>query len=233
MPSSSTQQSPAIRSTVDDGVARVVAEAVEFRYRRSPRSQLVDVWIEARAGRSVAITGPSGSGKSTLLALLGGLLRPTSGCLSAFWRCGGVAAPTALTSWILQATNALPRRSAIDNVAIAGLASGVTGAEAESRAGGYLRSVGLAGVGRHEARTLSGGELQRLALARALASERPFILADEPTGQLDSTTSGMIAEVMFEQATSRRLGLVIVTHDLGLAERCDDVFRLENGGLWR
>lgn len=122
-------------------------------------------------------------------------------------------------------------RRVMDNVAIGALADGKTRAEAEEVAAQALRSVGLENRLADPVRRLSGGEMQRVVIARALASARPFVLADEPTGQLDTHTTQHVLEVLLD--TTRSRGLLTVTHDAAVAERCDRTFALSDGKPWR
>jgi putative ABC transport system ATP-binding protein/lipoprotein-releasing system ATP-binding protein len=182
-------------------------------------------------GRSAAILGPSGSGKSTLLSVLGGLVRPDDGTvrvdLGPQATDGASVALRDVTAWVLQTTNVLPERSALENVVVAALTQHGDRRRARAEAERRLESVGLADRAHDSARVLSGGELQRVVIARALASGRPFLLADEPTGQLDRATSMMVLDALLR--SSGDAGVVIVTHDPAVAARCDVTARLEDG----
>jgi putative ABC transport system ATP-binding protein/lipoprotein-releasing system ATP-binding protein len=209
----------------------LVATQVRHRHRRSSPEVLRGVDLVVRTGESVAITGPSGSGKTTLLAVLGGLLDPTSGSVTVVQPDGvpGDLTPSDVVSWVLQTTNVLTDRSVLDNVVVGALGDGVDRATATSRAGEALIAVGLAALADRPVRTLSGGETQRVAIARALASRRGFVLADEPTGQLDQTTTSSVLDVLlgggYDQA------IVVVTHDPAVAARCDRTLGLRDGEL--
>ena len=182
-------------------------------------------------GRSAAILGPSGSGKSTLLSVLGGLVRPDAGTVRvdlASSDLHGAAVPLRdVTAWVLQTTNVLPERSALENVVVAALTRYGGRRRARGEADRRLDSVGLGDRVHDPARVLSGGELQRVVIARALASGRPFVLADEPTGQLDRSTSAMVLDALL--GSSGDAGVVIVTHDPEVAARCDVMVRIEDG----
>jgi putative ABC transport system ATP-binding protein/lipoprotein-releasing system ATP-binding protein len=135
--------------------------------------------------------------------------------------------PADVSAWVLQTTNVLPERSALDNVAVAARTRGLGGAEARRHAAERLAAVGLADRVHACARVLSGGEVQRVVIARALASGRPFVLADEPTGQLDGATSGAVLSALL--TTSGEAGIVVVTHDPEVAVRCDRTVRIRDG----
>lgn len=197
---------------------------------------LSDITLSIVEGEAVALTGPSGSGKTTLLSILGLLLRPTHGTLVV----DGVIPPrrehdrsqlrARSYAWVFQSSNALGHRSAIDNAALGLLAKGATREQAQAKANDALLSVGLGALTNQPAFSLSGGELQRMCIARAIASEPKFVLADEPTGQLDQQTSQQVLDALWA-ARQPTTALVMATHDLEAARRCDRIVRLENGRL--
>ncbi len=206
---------------------QLVADDIDVRYRGLPSPVLRGANFVVSTGESVAILGPSGSGKSTLLSVLGGLVRPSRG--TAQVRANSTPPPRLadVTTWILQTTNVFPERSALDNVAVAALTRGISRAEARADATEHLALVGLS-TRRHDAvRNLSGGEVQRVVIARAMVSRRPFILADEPTGQLDQSTSQVVLDALF--ASVHEPGLVVVTHDPAVASRCARITRIVDG----
>ena len=207
----------------------LTAEGIFHQF--GPDTVLADAEITCSAGEAVAVVAPSGSGKTTLIAILGGLLLPTRGSVAAVDEQGSRRPPLRHCAWILQTTTALPRRSVEDNVTIAAQAIGARRRDAYARAKQTLEELGLGHRLKHDARLLSGGELQRLNVARALASGQRFILADEPTGQLDHSTSLDVVGSMLASAADRNVGLVIVTHDAEIAARCDRVLTIIDGAV--
>jgi ABC-type lipoprotein export system ATPase subunit len=189
------------------------------------------VSFRVEPGDTVALVGASGSGKTSLLAIIGGLLPARSGSVSLLPTELGLV-PSAVAAWITQTTNALMRRSARDNVALGLLACGFEPHEAMSLAPAHLEAVGLAGRVDARCGELSGGELQRVAVARALSLGAPLVLADEPTGQLDRTTSDQIVSLLLDGPLQQDGRMTIVaTHDEQLAARCQRVLRLDDGRL--
>ncbi|MDR1448709.1 MAG: ATP-binding cassette domain-containing protein [Propionibacteriaceae bacterium] len=166
-----------------------------------------------RPGRTYAVTGPSGSGKSTLLGLLAGWIAPTAGRV---WRQG-----VRQLNWVFQNPHGSPRRTALDHVAWPWLARGRPWAEARRAASELLDQFGLAGPADQAFRRLSGGEAQRLMLARALAAEPELLLVDEPTAQLDQHTAEQVNAVLIHLARRRTI-VVIATHDSRTRDACSD-----------
>ncbi len=201
---------------------RLVADSLTFAHPgRAP--VLHEVQLDVRVGESVAVVGPSGSGKTTLLALLGGLLRPGSGRV--FVERADEQLPVANhVSWVLQTVNVLSDRSVLDNVAVGTFADGLDRGAAATRAHAALDAVGLAGTADRAVRTLSGGEAQRVVIARAAVSDRPVLLADEPTGQLDQDTSAHVIDALLRSAADKIV--VVVTHDPAVAARCSRTLKL-------
>lgn len=194
--------------------------------------------FELSRGEAVSIVGASGAGKSTLLHLLGALDRPSEGEVLIDGRPVAGLADEELAAvrngrigFVFQFHHLLREFTALENVMMPSLISGGSRAEAERRALGLLDDVGLADRLEHKPRQLSGGEQQRVAVARALANEPVVLLADEPSGNLDAETSGRLHDLLFDLRERRSLSLVIVTHNLDLASRADRTLRMERGRL--
>jgi lipoprotein-releasing system ATP-binding protein len=204
----------------------------------SPVPVLVDVALEVAAGESVAVVGESGTGKSTLLHLLGGLDRPSSGDVLwqghrvTEWDDETLAQRRARTvGFVFQSHHLLREFTALENVTIPQLLLGVPPVRAQERARDLLARLGLEARLHHKPAQLSGGEQQRVAVARALANHPPILLADEPTGNLDPRSSDRLADLLFEVHRYYNTALVIVTHNVQLARRADRVLQLDNGRL--
>jgi putative ABC transport system ATP-binding protein len=180
------------------------------------------------SGAVTAIVGPSGSGKSSLLASMAGLLSLTSGSIAL--EHDGVSMPPSpeYVAWVPQGTNALSRRSAIDNIRIAALAAGESPETSLQTSLTYLEHVGLSAQAEQQARTLSGGELQRLALGRALASGRRLVFADEPTASLDHNNAVAVIATLGNLATTATV--VVATHDRRMADRAERVIEMSHRG---
>jgi ABC-type lipoprotein export system ATPase subunit len=209
-----------VHKTFDDG--RIVA--------------LAGMELEVADGEFVAIVGPSGCGKSTLLHLIAALDRPDSGSI----RVAGheLTAGHDLSHYrsrhigmVFQLHNLLPSLTAEENVQMPMLELGLPRRERRARARALLEAVGLTGRGRNRPPELSGGERQRVALARALANEPPILLADEPTGSLDSEAGRRVLDLLEELRRQRALTVLLVTHDLDVAARADRVVRMLDGRL--
>lgn len=193
----------------------------------------VDLRIEA--GEFTSIIGPSGSGKSTLLHLLGALDRPDSGSVRfRGTEIGGLDEEQQAefrrhqVGFIFQFFNLLPTLSAWENVAIPKLLDGTGLRKAEPRARELLELVGLGARAAHRPGELSGGQMQRVAVARALIMDPPLILADEPTGNLDSKTGSAILDLL-GTLTEAGNSIVMVTHDMSAIDHCDRVITLRDG----
>jgi putative ABC transport system ATP-binding protein len=194
------------------------------------------VSFQIRKGDSVAIVGASGSGKSTLLSLLAGLDTPSSGAvvlegeaLSQLDEDGRARVRGEKVGFVFQSFQLLPSLTALENVMLPLELRGDV--DAQSRARGILRQVGLDERLDHYPRQLSGGEQQRVAVARAFVTEPSLLFADEPTGNLDTRTGQAIIELLFDLNTRAGTTLVLVTHDEHLAERCHRTLRLDSGRL--
>ena len=187
-------------------------------------------------GQTLALLGPSGSGKSSLMAVLSGLERATSGTLdvagenfAALDEDALAAARRGRIGIVLQAFHLLPTMTALENVMTPMELAGI--ADARSRAEAELAAVGLGHRLHHYPAQLSGGEQQRVAIARALAPRPALVFADEPTGNLDAATGTGIVDLLFARRAEAGATLIIITHDAGLAERCERVVTLADGRI--
>jgi putative ABC transport system ATP-binding protein len=216
--------------------AEVVAEHVRKSFEGGRIRALEDVSLRLEPGELVALTGASGSGKSTLLNLIGALDRPDSGVIAVDgeplrFDSDGTEYRAATVGFVFQFHNLIPVLSAAENVQVAMLGRGVSRTERARRAAGLLREVGLAEREDAFPPTLSGGERQRVAIARALANDPRLLLADEPTGSLDSETSRQILALLQRLREARGMTILLVTNDRSLAEQADRVLELHDGLL--
>ncbi len=197
------------------------------------------ITLKVPEGTFASIIGRSGSGKSTLLSLLGALDKPTSGSIEVdgqditklhdhqliTYRCQKIG-------FVFQNYNLVPNLTAIENVMLPMEFAGVSAKERRTRAASLLNQVGLDAVKQQrKPGRLSGGEQQRVAIARALANKPKLILADEPTGNLDSQNAKMIFDLLHSLAKSEKTTIVAVTHDLEVAGKTDETFTLQDGKL--
>jgi putative ABC transport system ATP-binding protein len=187
---------------------------------------LDDLTLDIAEGEFVALLGTSGSGKSTLLNLIGGLDQPTSGSLTVRGKDLAGLSRDELSlhrrntvGMIFQSFNLVPTMTAAENVALSLMFAGVPRTERNARATSLLESMGLGGRQHHRPKELSGGEQQRVAVARALSNQAPLLLADEPTGNLDSRTSTEIMDLIQGLNTRDGKTIILVTHDAALAAR--------------
>ena len=211
-----------------------LVEALDVRRSFAMETRTLDVLrgvnLAVAEGESLAITGMSGAGKSTLLHVLGGLDRPTSGRVLYRGRdlyAAGDRERSAIRAqkigFVFQAYHLLPELTVLENVLLPGLSAAgafLRGPKLRARAADLLARVGLSDRALHRPNELSGGEQQRAALARALMNGPELLLADEPTGNLDSKTGEDVLRYLFELAAERSLTLVIVTHNEAVAARC-------------
>jgi len=209
-----------------------------YRVGGTPVRSLDDVSITVARGDVVAITGPSGSGKSTLLYLLAGLDTPDKGRVlvaGVDWQAltGRERARfrRRTCGFIAQGMTLLPQATAAENVEAPLLLDGVEPDERRHRVAQALERVGLDGEGAKLTDQLSGGQQQRVAIARALINGPAVVLADEPTGNLDSANAQSVAELLVAAARERAAAVVLVTHDAAIARHADRVVRLRSGGL--
>jgi lipoprotein-releasing system ATP-binding protein len=197
-----------------------------------------DLDLQVEQGEMVAIVGASGAGKSTLLHLLGGLDRPDSGdvrvgdaAVSRIADAELVAFRNRHVGFVFQFHHLLPEFSAVENAAMPLRIARVSAEEARPRAVSLLTRVGLGERLEHRPGMLSGGEQQRVAVARALVMQPSLLLADEPTGDLDETTADALHQLLREMHAEFGLTAIIATHNPRLAQQCDRILRLEGGSL--
>jgi len=205
----------------------------------SPEGMLTildDVSLTIGAGETVAIVGASGAGKSTLLALLAGLDEPSAGSawlagieLSALDEDGRAEARARHVGFVFQSFHLIPSLTAIENVMLPLELAGKSDARGTARA--VLQQVGLGPRLGHYPRQLSGGEQQRVAIARAFVTRPDVLFADEPTGNLDTTTGHRVIELLFDLNAANGTTLVLVTHDREIAARCNRVIELDAGRM--
>lgn len=192
--------------------------------------------ITIPAGQFVAIMGPSGSGKSTLLYMLGGLDRPTAGEILIAERFLNTLGGDGLADFrretvgfIFQAFHLVPTQTALENVALPGIFAGMPREEREQRAIRLLAALGMIDRADHRPSQLSGGQQQRVAIARALFNDPPIIMADEPTGALDSKTGQIVMRLLRQLCDRRGKTVLVVTHDEQVASYADRTIRLKDG----
>jgi ABC-type lipoprotein export system ATPase subunit len=226
------------KSSAGNAAALIELRAVSKIYQRGAQvvKALDDVDFSVPERGMVAIVGPSGSGKSSLLHLVGAMDRPTSGEVLVAGRLLNTLPESALTvfrrntiGFVFQTFNLIPNLSALENVMLPMEFAGVAHHERRQRAEDRLAQVGLSGRLTHRPRELSGGEEQRVAIARALANNPPLVLADEPTGNLDSKTGQIIYELLKTIAETRTV--LVVTHAEPLAQLADRVVHIRDGKL--
>ncbi len=213
--------------------AAVVAVGVRKSFEGGRVRALEDATFSIEAGEVVALTGPSGSGKSTLLNLVGALDMPDAGSLTVGGQdLGDLADPARyraeVVGFVFQAHNLIPTLSATENVELA-MFGRLPRRERLARAGELLAEVGLAGRADARPTVLSGGERQRVAIARALANDPRVLLADEPTGALDSATGAQVLELLDGLRARRGMTIMLVTNDDSVAARADRTLRLLDG----
>lgn len=217
------------------------AEELVKTYQNSKKIELQvlkNISLEIEANKISVIVGASGAGKSTLLHLLGGLDRPDSGTILinnenilklsdeklAKFRNRNIG-------FVFQFHHLLPEFTATENIAIPQLIQGISMEKALTRAGELIDAVGLSERANHKPAELSGGEQQRVAVARALANDPAIVLADEPTGNLDSANSDIVHKILIDLKDKFKKTFVIVTHNAGLVQLADKVFEMRDGKI--
>ena len=209
----------------------------EYKDKSGSTLRVLDgVSMGINSGSTIAIVGASGSGKSTLLHILGGLDKPTSG--QVFYKNNLISTMNAdklaafrnkNLGFVFQFHHLLPEFSAIENVMMPALIANKNDKSTHEYAMSLLSSFGLEDRAQHRPSELSGGEQQRVAVARALVNKPDVILADEPTGNLDEKSTTTLLDLLFNEVKTKNLTLVMVTHDQSIAASCDFLYKLENG----
>ena len=217
------------------GGAEVVVDHVSRSFEGGTISAVADVSFRIGEGEFVAVTGPSGCGKSTLLNLIGALDRPDSGEIGVAGKrvsdVDGADYRVSVVGFVFQFHNLIPTLTATENVQLPMLGRGLARGERVTRARGLLDEVGLSERRSAYPATLSGGERQRVALARALANEPRLLLADEPTGALDTATGGQIVELLLRVRAERGTTILLVTNDPEVARAADRTLRIRDGRI--
>jgi len=225
-------------SAANDIAIRASGLTKRFRSGDSELVIFAKLELQVARGERLAVVGESGAGKSTLLHLLGGLDRPSEGTIYFGSREVSAVSDAELADFrnrevgfVWQTHYLLPEFTALENVMMPLLIRGVSHGEAASAALARLEEVGLRARAEHRAGELSGGEQQRVVLARALVGNPAFLLADEPTGNLDFRNGEMVIGLIEELQRNHNLTSLIVTHNLSFAKRCDRILKLEGGVL--
>ena len=205
-----------------------------------PTIALAGVHLRVRVGESLAVMGPSGSGKTTLLHCLSGILRPDHGQIVLNSSTGPIQVDALRDGdrarlrrerfgFVFQAGLLLPELTALENTALPLMLAGLSRAEAERHAAGWLDHLGLSGMEGRRLGQLSGGQVQRIAIARSQVTGPDVTFADEPTGALDQATSADVLHALLAATVGRGRTLVMVTHDEAVAARCSRIIRLQDG----
>ena len=192
--------------------------------------------LEVQNGKSLAIVGNSGSGKTTLLTILAGLDTPTFGevfignqCISSLQEDKRASIRKSSVGFVFQSFQLIPELTAVENIALPLEISGASKSESLELANNWINKVGLQNRSNHYPKTLSGGEQQRVALARAFITSPKLLFADEPTGSLDNENADLITELLFKLNRELSCTLILVTHDMNLAMKCDHQLSLKSG----
>jgi putative ABC transport system ATP-binding protein len=213
----------------EDTLVRCRGIAKTFGTGHSSVVALHGVDCSIRPGDRIALAGPSGSGKSTLLHIFAGIERPTVGDIT--WPGLGEVLRPGPVSMIFQANSLIPALDVAENVALPLVLAGASPTDAKSKAMDALDTLGLSGLSRSLPTEISGGQAQRVAVARSLAGEHRLILADEPTGQLDHVTGTEVIETLLETAHRLDAGLVVATHDPLIVAAVGNEWRMTDGRL--
>lgn len=215
-------------------------QAITKSYRLEGTSvkALQDINLTVRAGELLAVIGPSGSGKTTLTHVIGGLIKPSSGSVSVNGQKLATKSDKAMSEYrnktvgfVFQNYSLLPYYTALENVMMPLIVAGVSARRRKEIAMQYLRLVGLEKQAKQRSNQLSGGQRQRVGIARALTMKPEIIIADEPTGNLDTTHGNEIISILEKLAHSKNIAVIMVTHNDELARRADRIVRIVDGKL--
>ena len=225
-------------SPVDDTLIRTINLSKDYRLGTDTVKALTDINLQVHSGQFVAIVGRSGSGKTTLLNIMAGLDKPTSGSVVLRGKDIGKMGEKDLTQvrrhtigFIFQSFGLLPLLSAFENVELPLRIAGVGAGERQARTREMLEMVGLWERANHRPYELSGGEQQRVSIARAIVNRPPLVLADEPTGELDSNNARSIFGLFKDMVKEKGISVVSATHDSTLLSLADEVKEIRNGQL--
>ncbi len=220
------------------GTLRLLEVRRSYRLGPITTEVLCGIDLDVGAGELISVVGPSGSGKTTLMNIIGLLDRPSSGsCLlngkdiSKLGDSELSALRNAHIGFVFQSFHLLPRLTAVENVALPLVYRGTSRSEAKRRALAILSRVGLRERSHHRPEQLSGGQKQRVAIARALIGDPALILADEPTGALDSDTAGEVMDLLLQLHAEHGVTILIITHDVKIARQCERQLRINDGRL--
>jgi putative ABC transport system ATP-binding protein len=223
--------------STQEPLIRLVGLTRQYKVGPTIVAAVAGVDLDIADGEAVALVGPSGSGKSTLLNLLGGLDSPSSGEIWVDGENIAKASPKRLVAhrrerigFVFQSFNLLQHRTAIENVEVPLMIAGIDHAERRKQALALLERVGLGARTDHRPNQLSGGEQQRVAIARSLANHPKILLADEPTGNLDSATGAQVMALL-KELNADGLTMILVTHDTTVASYADRMVRLRDGKI--
>ena len=225
------------RKTAENSVVQASAVCKSIEHAGAKLDILQDISMDIARGSTVSMTGPSGSGKTTLLGMLAGLDLPSSGTIKLLGQTVSdmgederAQLRNGQVGFVFQSFHLMPNLNALENVSLA--LEVMSGSQnIREQALQSLASAGLSERSSHLPSELSGGEQQRVALARSMVTNPAVLFADEPTGNLDRKTSGQIVDLMFSLAEQRASTLILATHDHQIAERCDVQYRIEAGQL--
>ncbi len=233
-PSSAHVNTPVATAFTGETLASVSGVTLTYPSASGDVAVLNDVSFDLNSGEIVSLTGPSGSGKSSLIAILGGLEPPTGGTvrvldqdMTALSEAKRTLLRRRAIGIVFQSYHLVPAMTALQDVALPLMLEGEV--DAEERAKALLEKVGLGHRIEHRPTALSGGEQQRVAVARAFVAQPRLVLADEPTGNLDQDTGTEVADLMFELSKASGSTMLLVTHDRTLAHRCDRMLNIDRG----